>query len=67
MYALRAHVDKMHQETKEAEKEGEAVAWCMLDGGYGSHFLSARGINSVFASARTVIDIKGDDENGRYT
>ena len=48
MYALRAHVDKMYQETKEAKEEGGAIAWCMLDGGYGSPFLNAMGVKSVY-------------------
>ena len=48
MYALRALVDEMYQSSLEAKKEGKPVAWCMLDGGYGSPFLNAMDVESVY-------------------
>ena len=48
MYALRALVDEMYESGLEAKREGKPVAWCMLDGGYGSPFLNAIGLESVY-------------------
>jgi benzoyl-CoA reductase/2-hydroxyglutaryl-CoA dehydratase subunit BcrC/BadD/HgdB len=48
MYALRALVDEMYQSSLEAKEEGKPVAWCMLDGGIGSPFLNAMGLESVY-------------------
>jgi len=48
MYALRALVDEMYQSSLEAKKEGNPVAWCMLDGGYGGPFLNAMDVESVY-------------------
>ena len=46
MYALRALIDKMYEETREAKKAGQPVAWCMA--GAPGTFLSAMGIECVF-------------------
>jgi benzoyl-CoA reductase/2-hydroxyglutaryl-CoA dehydratase subunit BcrC/BadD/HgdB len=46
MYALRAYVDKMYEEGREAEEEGRPVAWCMLS--IPTPILTAMGIEAVF-------------------
>jgi len=47
MYALRAHVDKMYDVGREAEKEGRPVAWVMLEP-WSAAILSCMDVQTVF-------------------
>jgi len=47
MYALRAQIDKMYQAGLEAEKEGNPVAWCMLES-FVPSLLEVIGMKSIF-------------------
>jgi benzoyl-CoA reductase/2-hydroxyglutaryl-CoA dehydratase subunit BcrC/BadD/HgdB len=46
MYELRAYVDSMYEDGREAEDEGRPVAWCMLS--IPTQILTAIGIEAVF-------------------
>ena len=48
MYPLRALVDEMYQESIEARKAGNPVAWCMADEGWCEPFFNALGIEAVY-------------------
>ncbi len=47
MYALRALTDKRYEETREAQKEGKPVAWCMAEP-WATPFLNVMGMASVY-------------------
>ena len=46
MYELRAYVDSMYEDGREAEGEGRPVAWCMLS--IPTQILTAMGVEAVF-------------------
>ncbi|UCD08494.1 MAG: 2-hydroxyacyl-CoA dehydratase [Dehalococcoidales bacterium] len=46
MYELRAYVDSMYEDSREAEDEGRPVAWCMLS--IPTQILTAMGFEAVF-------------------
>lgn len=48
MYPLRALVDQTYASSLEAQIKGKPVAWSMLDNGYGSPFLNAIDVESVY-------------------